>query len=210
MKIKVCGITTLTQLQTLHQLGVNYAGLILYDQSKRFAGEKLHDQKEDVAATSIKKIGVFVNAQKHEIKNAVNDFGLYAVQLHGSENEKFCSAVKQNVAVKLIKVFRLTGNENIDELVKPFAAVCDYFLFDTGTEQFGGSGIKFDWTVLRQATVGKPFFLSGGIGPNDVGEIKSFMHPFLFAVDVNSRFETEPGVKDMELVKQFVNELSNG
>ena len=110
----------------------------------------------------------------------------------------------------MIKIFRLSGNENIDELVKPFKDVCDYFLFDTGTEQFGGSGKKFDWSVLQQAIIQKPFFLSGGIGPDDVAEIKSFNHPFLFAVDVNSRFEMEPGLKDMEMVKKFVNQFSNG
>lgn len=210
MKTKVCGITTLHQLQTLQQIGIDYAGLIFYPGSKRFAAEKFQLQKQEVATTSIKKIGVFVNAQEREITDAVKDFGLYAVQLHGNEDREFCAALKENVAIKLIKAFRLTGNESIDELVKPFAAVADYFLFDTGTEQFGGSGKKFDWTMLQQAAINKPFFLSGGIGPNDVAQIKLFRQPFLFAIDVNSRFETEPGIKDMELVKQFVNELSNG
>ncbi len=210
MNIKVCGITTILQLQTLQHLGVDYAGIIFYPGSKRFAAEKLESQKQEVAKTAIKKIGVFVNAQPQEIKNAVADFGLYAIQLHGDENTEFFAALKQSLPAKLIKVFRLTGQQNVDELVKPFAGVCDYFLFDTGTEQFGGSGKKFDWTALEQASINKPFFLSGGIGPEDAEKIKSFRHPFLFTVDINSRFETEPGLKNMELVKQFVNELSNG
>jgi phosphoribosylanthranilate isomerase len=107
--------------------------------------------------------------------------------------------------VEVIKAFRITGEENIDELVAPYDAVCDYYLFDTGglKESLGGTGKQFDWSILTKAKIEKPFFLSGGIGVEDAARVKAFKHPDFFGVDINSRFETEPGVKDMSKVLQF-------
>ena len=205
MKVKVCGITRMDQLRQLEALGVDYAGMIFFEGSKRYIGEKFHNDSESVRNTGIKKVGVFVNTELEIIEKAIKEYRLYAVQLHGDETDEFCLELMDKA--KVIKVFRIGSEESIDALVEPFQAACHYFLFDTDTSSFGGSGKQFNWALLEEAVIGKPFFLSGGIGPEDVAKLEAFQHPYLYAVDVNSRFETEAGVKDMEWVKQFVNEL---
>lgn len=205
MKVKVCGITRLDQLQQLQDMGVDYAGMIFFEGSKRYAGDALKGEQEAIRKLAIKRVGVFVNTELEVIRQAIADYGLTAVQLHGDETDEFCLELMDKV--KVIKVFRIGGEVAIDTLTEPFLNVCHYFLFDTDTSSYGGSGKQFDWRVLQEAAIGKPFFLSGGIGPADIDKIKAFRHPYFYAVDVNSRFETEPGVKDMEKVKQFLNEL---
>lgn len=204
MKVKVCGITRLEQLQQLQDMGVDYAGLIFFEGSKRFAGEALKEDQEAIRELAIRRVGVFVNTEMEVILEAIADYGLTAVQLHGDETDEFCLELMDKV--KVIKVFRIAGEVAIDSLTEPFQNVCHYFLFDTDTSSYGGSGKQFDWGVLQEANIGKPFFLSGGIGPGDAEKVRAFQHPYFYAVDVNSRFETEPGVKDMEKVKQFINE----
>lgn len=204
MKLKVCGITTVEQLQQLQELDVDYAGLIFYEKSKRYALEKLQDQKAEIRNLDIKKTGVFVNAGMGFLKSLIFDFGLSAVQLHGDETPEFCEQIKGNADV--IKVFRISeATANIDALIEPFQNHCRYFLFDTDTTAYGGSGKRFDWAILQNAAINKPFFLSGGIGPEHMGNLKSFRHPFFYAVDINSRFETSYGIKDMDKVKTFAN-----
>lgn len=200
-------MTSLEQLQQLQQMGIDYAGLIFYQGSKRYAADKLDGQKSEIKNLEIKKVGVFVNADYQTIFNAIEDYGLGAVQLHGDETGEFCPGLMDKVEV--IKVFRIADEKNIDELVKPFQKVCHYFLFDTDTKSYGGSGQQFDWTVLQNAKVNKPFFLSGGIGLEDAEKVKAFHHPYLYAVDVNSRFETEPGVKDLKKVQEFINAINH-
>ena len=140
------------------------------------------------------------------LKSCIQNFGLSAVQLHGDEPPEFCEALRK--AASVIKVFRISGTtQNIDALIEPYQNSCDYFLFDTDTESYGGSGKRFDWNLLKKANISKPFFLSGGIGPDDMEDLKSFNHTHFYAIDVNSRFEITPGSKDMEKVKTFVNAL---
>jgi phosphoribosylanthranilate isomerase len=205
MKVKVCGITRLDQMQQLQGMCVDYAGLIFFEGSKRYAGEAFKGELEALKQVAIKRVGVFVNTELEVIEEAIIDYGLTAVQLHGDETDEFCLELMDKV--KVIKVFRIGGEVSIDSLTEPFLAACHYFLFDTDTSSYGGSGKQFDWSLLQQAAIGKPFFLSGGIGPDDVERIKAFHHPYFYAVDINSRFETEPGVKDMDKVKQFIKEL---
>lgn len=206
MKLKVCGITTVSQLQQLQKLEVDYAGLIFYEGSKRYAHEKLQANQPEIKKLAIEKIGVFVNAGMGFIKSLVGGYGLAAVQLHGDETPEFCQALQQETNV--IKVFRISAaTANMDVLIAPYENVCDYFLFDTDTAAYGGSGKQFDWRLLEKAKIGKPFFLSGGIGPGDMGILKSFRHLFLHAIDINSHFETAHGVKDMDSVKTFANAL---
>jgi phosphoribosylanthranilate isomerase len=206
MKIKVCGMTRIDQLLQLQELDVDYAGLIFFEGSKRFVGDLLKNEQAAVKELAIKRVGVFVNTELGVIEQAIADYGLAAVQLHGDETDEFCLELMDKA--KVIKVFRIGGEVNIDELAAPFQAACHYFMFDTETAAFGGSGKQFDWSVLKDADIGKPFFLSGGIGPGDAQKVKAFQHPYFYAVDINSRFETDPGVKDIEKVKQFINELS--
>ena len=202
MKIKVCGITNFEQMQQLQQFGVDYAGMIFYEGSKRFVGEKMKNEKLKIKNLEIKKTGVFVNAGADTIKKAIEDYGLNAVQLHGDETVKFCKQLMN--ATRLIKAFRIEKEKKIDALVQPFENACHYFLFDTHTKEYGGSGKQFDWKLLEQVNISKPFFLSGGIGLEDAAQIKKFQHPHFFAVDINSRFETGTGIKNMKKIQSFV------
>ena len=195
-------------MQQLQQFGVDYTGMIFYEGSSRFVGDKLETQRPEIRKLGIRKTGVFVNANYETIVKAVEDYGLAAVQLHGDETDEFCLELMDKVSV--IKVFRISEQKDIDELTAPFQNVCHYFLFDTGTTGYGGSGRQFNWSILEKAKINKPFFLSGGIGAEDVDKIRNFHHPYLYAVDINSRFETAPGIKDMIKVQQFLKALNHG
>lgn len=203
MNIKVCGITEMKQLQQLDGLDIDFAGLIFYKDSPRYVGDKLSKRDVKKADFDLKKVGVFVNPEMIDVLDAIDDYGLEVVQLHGEESPEMCDDLSSEVEV--IKAFRITGDENIDELVAPYDAVCDYYLFDTGglKESFGGTGQQFDWSILTKAKIEKPFFLSGGIGVEDAARVKAFKHPDIFGVDINSKFESAPGVKDMKLILQF-------
>jgi phosphoribosylanthranilate isomerase len=211
MNIKVCGITDMKQLQQLDGLDIDFAGLIFYPESPRYVGNKLDKKEIKRADFDLKKVGVFVNPEMIDVLDAIDDFGLEVVQLHGDESPGICEDLSSEVEV--IKAFRITGKENIDELIAPYDGVCDYYLFDTGgytsplgggvEGNFGGTGQQFDWNILTKAKIEKPFFLSGGISVEDAARVKAFKHPDLFGVDINSKFETAPGVKDMKLILQF-------
>ena len=205
MKIKVCGITSFEQLQELDSLAIDFAGLIFYEGSKRFIGDKLNSQQLAIRNLLIKKVGVFVNADKQTIQNATEDYGLSYVQLHGNESSDFCNDV--NKFVPVIKAIQVDNKNELKAQLDQYKNVCDYFLFDTATKNYGGSGLQFDWKILDGIELNKPFFLSGGIGPGDVEKIKSVRHPEFFAIDINSRFEVSPGTKNMELVKTFVHQI---
>lgn len=203
MNIKVCGITEMKQLQQLDGLDIDFAGLIFYKESPRYIGDKISKKDLKKADLDIKKVGVFVNPEMIEVLDAIDEYGLEVVQLHGDESPEMCEDLSSEVEV--IKAFRVTEGVDIDKLVAPYDAVCDYYLFDTGglKESFGGTGQQFDWSILTKSKIEKPFFLSGGIGPEDAQKVKGFVHPDFFGVDINSRFEKEPGVKDMAKVLQF-------
>ena len=203
MNTKVCGITQLKQLQQLDGLDIDFAGLIFYKDSPRYIGDKI--AKEDLKNSDfdLKKVGVFVNSNYDEIMQVVEDYGLDVVQLHGDETPDLCEELSEDVEV--IKAFKVKDSKvSIDEMVADYDEVCDYYLFDTASSEVeGGTGKQFDWKVLSKAKIEKPFFLSGGIGVDDVAKVKAFKHPDYYAVDINSKVEKEPGVKDMGLVLQF-------
>ena len=192
-------------MQTLQGMNVDYAGLIFYPKSARYASEKLLDKKEAIRKIPIKKVGVFVNEDVDEVKRKIKEFDLAAVQLHGDESAAYCKSLMEITTV--IKVFRVGEVSNLQNIIQPFKDACHYYLFDTDTKMYGGSGKSFDWNTLENIEIDKPFFLSGGIGPEDVTKIKIFQDPFVEVIDVNSRFETAPGIKDMQAVSQFVNVL---
>lgn len=205
MNIKVCGITQFKQLQQLEALNIDYAGLIFYKDSPRYMGDKMKGKQVKEADFDLKKVGVFVNPGYSELLDAIDEYGLDIVQLHGNETPEMCEDVSGEVEV--IKAFRIEdGAVNIDKLVEPYDAVCDFYLFDTAglKESFGGTGQQFDWSILKKAKIEKPFFLSGGIGPDDAQKIKAFKHPDFFAIDVNSKFEMAPGLKDMAAILKFL------
>jgi len=205
MNIKVCGITQFKQLQQLEALNIDYAGLIFYKDSPRYMGDKITGKQVKEADFDLKKVGVFVNPGYSELLDAIDEYGLDIVQLHGNETPEMCEDVSGEVEV--IKAFRIEdGAVNVDKLVEPYDAVCDFYLFDTAglKESFGGTGQQFDWSILKKAKIEKPFFLSGGIGPDDAQKIKAFKHPDFFAIDVNSKFEMAPGLKDMAAILKFL------
>ncbi len=211
MNIKVCGITQLKQLQQLDGLNIDFAGLIFYKGSPRYMADKISKEQLDTTDFDVKKTGVFVNAGYDEIMEAVEGYGLDVVQLHGEETPGLCEQLSDEVEV--IKAFSIGGTTgSIDKLVAPYDAVCDYYLFDTSPAADGlgdkaplpgGTGKQFDWSVLKKAKIEKPFFLSGGVSLDDVAKLKAFKHPDFFGVDINSKFEKEPGIKDMAAVLQF-------
>ncbi|MBY0478272.1 MAG: phosphoribosylanthranilate isomerase [Chitinophagaceae bacterium] len=208
-RIKVCGMTDLAQMQQLGEMGVEFAGMIFYHRSPRFVLKHLTGVQVKKAKLKVYKVGVFVNASYDEIINHVENFGLDMVQLHGDETPKFCEKVSDYISV--IKAFRITDDDNIPWMIKDYVEAVDMYMFDTMGAGYGGTGKKFNWNMLKGLNIGKPFFLSGGIEPTDAAAIKSFANEEvakdLFAVDINSKFETMPSIKDMELVKKFVGEL---
>jgi phosphoribosylanthranilate isomerase len=208
MNIKVCGITSVKQLKQLDGLNIDYAGLIFYKGSSRYAGDKIAKEELKGADLDIKKVGVFVNPEMIEVLDAIDEYGLDAVQLHGDESPEMCEDLGSEVEV--IKAFRIaSGDENIDKLVEPYDDVCDFYLFDTAAKsgELGGTGKQFDWSLLNKNRIEKPFFLSGGISLEDAARIKAFKHSDFYGIDINSKFEKEPGVKDMALILQFLQAL---
>ena len=208
MNIKVCGITTMKQLQQLDGLEVDFAGLIFFKRSPRYVEGKI--SKDDLAHADldIKKVGVFVNEEFDEIMETVENYGLDVVQLHGDESPYLCEQISNEI--ETIKAFRIDdeADRSIDYMLKEYDDVCDYYLFDTaGKNGAGGTGKKFDWKKIADSKIEKPFFLSGGISPEDAMLVKKFKHPDYYGVDINSRFEKEPGVKDMSLVLKFIHAL---
>jgi len=202
-------MTDLQQLHQLGELGVEFAGMIFYHKSQRFVLNHLTGVQVKRAKLRVYKVGVFVNAPYDEIINHTENFGLDMVQLHGDETPKFCEKVSDYISV--IKAFRLTDTDNIPWMIKDYMEAVDMYMFDTIGVGYGGTGKKFNWQMLHGLNIGKPFFLSGGIEPTDTTAIKEFakedVAKDLFALDVNSKFEKIPGVKDMEMVRRFVEEI---
>ncbi|MGO4288717.1 phosphoribosylanthranilate isomerase [Chitinophaga sp. RAB17] len=205
MRIKVCGITRINDLQALVANSVDYAGFIFYEKSPRFAGNKI-DARSVRETTGIQKVGVFVNASQEQIQRTIADYALDMVQLHGDETPEFCATIRETIPV--IKAFRIGDNVNWQTELAPFIPVTDYFLFDTASVKgYGGTGERFNWELLTTYPFDHPFFLSGGISPDQAADISEMQLPALFAVDVNSKFEDSPGVKNIELVEHFVKQI---
>ncbi len=200
--LKVCGMRDRTNIIEVAALMPGFIGFVFFPASPRYAGDCIMD---DLSVEPI-KTGVFVNSPVDEILAVSKQFGLGAVQLHGNESTNVCQTLKQAgfVLIKAFSVSMVSDFNRCDE----YAGCCDYFLFDTATEKHGGSGIQFDWFILDNYAGKLPFFLSGGISVADAGAIKRIQHPQLFGIDINSRFEIEPGIKDISLIKKFIDLLS--
>jgi phosphoribosylanthranilate isomerase len=159
---------------------------------------------------SIQKVGVFVNAPFEEIEEKVKQYDLDLVQLHGEENPEFCALIEIKIT-KVIKAFRIYKNFNFNTLDK-YKNNCSYFLFDTKGDHYGGNGITFDWTILEQYKINKPYFLSGGISLENLNELQLFLKKEAakncLAIDLNSKFEIEPGLKDPKALKEFIQTLN--
>ncbi len=205
MRIKVCGMTKAAQVHQLNDTGVEFAGFIFYPKSPRYVFKHMPAQEIKKIKGNINKVGVFVNEHPDALLKIVDDCGLYLVQLHGDETPRYCEKIANYITV--IKTFRIGEDDDIQWKIKDYTDIVDIFMFDTGGDIFGGTGKKFNWEKLKGINIKKPFFLSGGISADDAEDIKSFLlddvAKDLFALDINSRFEVMPGIKDIELVKRF-------
>lgn len=202
MKVKICGMKYPDNIFDVGSLLPEYMGFIFWEKSARY-----FDGIIPKIPKSIKKTGVFVNENISVILEKIAKYDLQAVQLHGQESVEFCSDLKNKIdkSIEIIKVFSVDVTFNF-ELLKPFESVCDYFLFDTKGKLPGGNGTTFDWKVLANYPSAKPFFLSGGIALEEMDAVKEIMKTNLpiYAIDVNSKFEIEPGLKNIQLCKDVL------
>ena len=192
-------------IREVSSLHPDFMGFIFYSNSPRFVG-RLDVNTLGALPTAIKKTGVFVNENLENILTAISKYNLDAVQLHGADNKKLCRKICQEAKTMVIKVFPIMDASNF-RVTGDYEAVADYFLFDTKTDLYGGSGQKFNWNILQEYKGNKPFLLSGGIGADDVKALRAIEHPLLAGVDLNSKFELKPGLKNVALLKQFIDEL---
>lgn len=199
-KLKVCGMKHLKNIEALVKSKPDFIGFIFYEKSKRFVGDELDISKLNTPK-SIRKVGVFVNSSIEYILENFKKNKLDLVQLHGNESPEFCNKLYKK-DIKISKAFQIDEDFDFSAL-EAYHGVCDYFLFDTKTKLYGGSGKKFNWKVLEKYDNKKPFFLSGGIDLEDTGAIKSLKKLNIYAIDINSKFEIGPGLKDIEKIKQF-------
>lgn len=185
----------------------DFMGFIFYPESKRFAGFDAQPKILGAIDESICKVGVFVNEEVKRVFKISQNWQLGAIQLHGLESPETCRQIQKS-GIPVIKAFSVDESFNCDPL-RTYQNCCDYFLFDTKGQLPGGTGQKFNWQLLEKYKLDVPFFLSGGIGPGDIENIREFRHPQLFGIDINSGFETSPGVKDAKKVTIFINEVRN-
>ncbi|MEW5677012.1 phosphoribosylanthranilate isomerase [Flavobacterium enshiense] len=200
MKLKICGMKHPTNIQEVAALQPDYLGFIFYEKSPRFFNGEL-----PILPKSTQKVGVFVDAYLDDILGKIRQFNLQIIQLHGNETSEFCKLF-QLIDIKIIKAFSVDDSFDFKALTA-YEPVCDYFLFDTKGKHHGGNGTAFNWDILKNYPSQKPFFLSGGIGLEAINKIKQLNLP-IHALDVNSKFEIEPGLKNTQLLKQLQNELS--
>lgn len=208
MKLKVCGLTKTDQIHELISMKVDFLGFIFYKKSPRYVLNHL-SLSEIFGIKHSGKVGVFVNESVENIVAIAEDTALNYIQLHGDEEENFIDELrnKLNKEIKIIKVFRV-GSEfgNSKFKIQNLKSDVDYFLFDTDSKAFGGTGKTFNWQILNELEIPKPYFLSGGISPINFNDIQNIRQQ-PFALDINSKFETEAGNKDLEKIKNFYEKL---
>lgn len=202
IQIKICGMKFPENISEIALLQPDYLGFIFYAKSPRYFESTIPNIEK-----SIQKVGVFVNASLEDIQEKVNEHQLDLVQLHGDEPPEFCHLlVIKNI--KVVKSFNIDNKFNFN-ILKNYNKSCDYFLFDTKGNNYGGNGITFDWSILGNYKLDKPYFLSGGIGIESIKEIKSFFKKEYskncIAIDCNSKLESFPGLKSNEKTRQFIN-----
>ncbi|MDI1305310.1 MAG: phosphoribosylanthranilate isomerase [bacterium] len=205
MKLKICGMKYPDNILEVGSLLPDYMGFIFWEKSARYFDGLIPNLPK-----SIKKVGVFVNETAEVILAKAIKYDLQAIQLHGQESVEFCLNLKNELdsEIELIKVFSVDDDFDF-EVLKPFETLCDYFLFDTKGKLPGGNGTTFDWKVLEKYPSSKPFFLSGGIGIEELEAVKEISKTNLplYAIDVNSKFEIEPGLKNIEKLNSFKDNL---
>lgn len=191
-------------IRDVEALGIDMMGFIFWPKSSRYVSKR-----PIYLPTRVKRVGVFVDANIDEILRLADEYTLDIIQLHGHEKPKHCILIRAQASphVKIIKAFNIATAEDLAQTTA-FSGLADYYLFDTKSKSIGGSGQQFDWSVLSAYDGDTPFLLSGGIGPDDAERIKGYHHPMCIGIDLNSRFETAPGLKDVNKLQDFIKELS--
>lgn len=221
MILKICGMRDAANIRDVEALGIDWLGMIFWPKSPRYVGAVpagsgiATDGKSRTTegnTKTVKRVGVFVNETIRNIITHVTDYNLDIIQLHGNETPDMIGDLRAELnnskrhGTIIIKAISVTSTEDL-ERCRDYEDSVDYFLFDTRCTTVGGSGRQFDWSVLDAYTGRRPFLLSGGIGPDDVDRIKSLSHPMFAGIDLNSRFETEPGMKDVEALRGFISKI---
>lgn len=212
--IKVCGMREADNIREVEALGIDMMGFIFWPKSKRYVNYGDCPRDSSIAEimgtvpviplpTKCFRVGVFVDEDPGMVKRIANDYGLDYIQLHGSESPAY---IFQLGGLHVIKAFNIATAEDLEQ-TKAYEGLVDYFLFDTKGKSVGGNGEKFDWSVLEAYNGSTPFLLSGGIGPDDEDRIKAFRHPKCAGIDLNSRFETALGLKDVNKLKSFLEKI---
>lgn len=208
LKIKVCGMRFEENIKDISHLKPDYMGFIFYAPSSRNA-MGLKSQIIKGLPQGIIPVGVFVDSSLEEILETATLYGIKTVQLHGNENPVFCESLKKN-GLEIIKAFRIkpgVKDTDILQYIETYVNSVNLFLFDTAGNKAGGNGIKFDWSILKDYKLPVPFFLSGGIGPEDIDTLQKDLPEKCIGIDLNSKFEISPGFKDKEKLSSFINLL---
>ena len=203
MIVKVCGMREAENIRAVEALGVDWMGFIFWEHSSRCVS-----QRPAYLPTRAKRVGVFVDESLDVVCQHVEAFGLDVVQLHGSESPAYLRDLRSSCDARLliVKAFSIATRDDL-LLTSLYEGLADYFLFDTKAQLVGGNGRKFDWSVLAHYDGSTPFLRSGGIGPDDASRLSAFSHPRLAGIDLNSRFEISPALKNVELLKQFLYDI---
>lgn len=203
MIIKVCGLREAENIRDTEAIGADWMGFIFYPASPRYIS-----QVPEYLPVKAKRVGVFVNESISIIKQKQKEFGLDIIQLHGGEKPEVCAQLKKEVNCLIIKAISVAGEADIKR-TREYEGYADYLLFDTKCSEVGGSGRAFNHLWLKAYEGQLPFLISGGIGPENIEELKNFKHPLFAGIDLNSRFEVSPGIKDVRLLEKFVNEITH-
>ena len=204
-RVKICGMCDPVNVKEIAEAKPDFLGFNFFPGSPRFVGEEPDMSVFHNVPPGIKRTGIFLNESNQKILDLSIRWGLDLIQLHGNESPVTCLQLK-SLGLTIIKAFNIGTHFNFQSLMQ-YMPVCDFFLFDTKSNKPGGSGRKFNWIKLDEYFLDKPFFLSGGIGPEDTVVLKSIERRGFYAIDINSRFETSPGLKDVAMVKAFIKEI---
>ena len=191
-------------IREVEALGIDYMGFIFWPKSSRYVSEM-----PAYLPTKCKRVGVFVDASIGDVMTIAEQYQLDLIQLHGQESPSYITQLRPHlpVAVKIIKALNIATTTNLEATMR-YEGIVDFFLFDTKGKMVGGNGEKFDWSVLSAYTGNTPFLLSGGIAPDDAERVKAFNHPKCIGIDLNSKFELSPALKDVNKLQEFIKELS--
>ena len=201
---KVCGMRDAENIRAVERLGINLMGFIFWPHSSRYVSKP-----PAYLPTACRRVGVFVDATIDDVRQHMTDYALDYIQLHGQESPEYIQSLRTacgDSIATIIKAFNIATAADLAQ-TEPYEGLADLFLFDTRGKSVGGNGTKFDWTVLTEYVGDTPFLLSGGIGPDDAEQVQAFHHPLLAGIDLNSRFELAPGLKDIQQLKTFIQAL---